>query len=159
MKKTGCRGWSGIKYVWMDWEHSNECDNLSGTIRYRDIFKKLAGWNCFNRRKERDMFSYGMAMKLRPGAYDEYKKAHDDPWPSLAAQMHKQQISMAIYKLGDNLIVHAVAPTEALWQASRQGPELDRWHEYMATLLETDDEGSIIFEELPRAFVFGMFAE
>ena len=27
----------------------------------------------------------------------------------------------------------------------------------MAQLLETDDEGEIIFEELPEAFAFGMF--
>jgi sugar phosphate isomerase/epimerase len=35
------RGWIGIEYVWIDWEHCNECDNLSETIRFRDFFKLL----------------------------------------------------------------------------------------------------------------------
>ena len=26
----------GIEYVWIDWEHCNECDNLSETILFRD---------------------------------------------------------------------------------------------------------------------------
>ncbi len=34
-------GWIGIEYVWIDWEHCNECDNLSETILYRDFFKQL----------------------------------------------------------------------------------------------------------------------
>ena len=42
MKQIGYRGWIGIEYVWIDWEHCNECDNVSETIRYRDFFRKLA---------------------------------------------------------------------------------------------------------------------
>lgn len=33
------RGWLGIEYVWIDWEHCNECDNLSETILFRDLFR------------------------------------------------------------------------------------------------------------------------
>jgi sugar phosphate isomerase/epimerase len=35
------KGWIGIEYVWIDWEHCNECDNLSETIRFRDFFRAL----------------------------------------------------------------------------------------------------------------------
>ncbi len=42
MQKTGYRGWLSLEYVWTDWEHCNECDNLSETIRYRDFFRMLA---------------------------------------------------------------------------------------------------------------------
>lgn len=41
MKRTGYRGWIGIEYVWIDWEHCNEVDNLSETIRFRDFYKSL----------------------------------------------------------------------------------------------------------------------
>lgn len=34
-------GWIGIEYTWFDWEHCNECDNISETILYRDFFKSL----------------------------------------------------------------------------------------------------------------------
>ncbi len=36
------QGWLGIEYVYIDWEHCNENDNLSETIRFRDYFRELA---------------------------------------------------------------------------------------------------------------------
>jgi len=36
MVKAGYSGWVGIEYVWIDWEHCNECDNVSETIQLRD---------------------------------------------------------------------------------------------------------------------------
>jgi sugar phosphate isomerase/epimerase len=43
MKSTGYRGFLGIEYVWTDWEHCNEVDNLSETILWRDFFQSLSG--------------------------------------------------------------------------------------------------------------------
>lgn len=47
MLKTGYHGYIGIEYVWIDWEHCNEVDNVSETILLRDhissIFKEYAG--------------------------------------------------------------------------------------------------------------------
>jgi len=37
MKRAGYRGYLGIEYVWIDWEHCNEADNLSETILFRDF--------------------------------------------------------------------------------------------------------------------------
>jgi len=36
MHAGGYAGYLGIEYVWIDWEHCNEVDNLSETIRFRD---------------------------------------------------------------------------------------------------------------------------
>lgn len=47
MQSTGYQGWIGIEYVWIDWEHCNECDNLSETIQFRDFFRRL-----INKREE-----------------------------------------------------------------------------------------------------------
>ena len=41
MRESNYPGWIGIEYVWMDWEHCNECDNISETILYRDFFRSL----------------------------------------------------------------------------------------------------------------------
>ena len=41
LRKAGYRGWYGVEYVWIDWEHSNECDNLSETILMRDFLRSL----------------------------------------------------------------------------------------------------------------------
>jgi sugar phosphate isomerase/epimerase len=40
MKKSGYKGYLGVEYVWTDWEHCNEVDNLSETIRLRDQLRK-----------------------------------------------------------------------------------------------------------------------
>ncbi len=40
MDAVGYTSWVGIEYVWIDWEHCNECDNLSETILYRDFFRE-----------------------------------------------------------------------------------------------------------------------
>lgn len=33
-------GWFGLEYVWQEWEHCNECDNVSETILYRDFLRQ-----------------------------------------------------------------------------------------------------------------------
>ena len=43
MKEIGYGGWFGIEYVWVDWEHCNECDNVSETVLFRDHLRSLAG--------------------------------------------------------------------------------------------------------------------
>lgn len=39
MRKAGYRGYVGVEYVWIDWEHCNEVDNLSETIQMRDFLR------------------------------------------------------------------------------------------------------------------------
>jgi sugar phosphate isomerase/epimerase len=39
MRASNYRGYLGIEYVWIDWEHCNECDNISETILFRDFLK------------------------------------------------------------------------------------------------------------------------
>jgi sugar phosphate isomerase/epimerase len=42
LQQQGYGGWLGVEYVWIDWEHCNECDNLSETILFRDFLRSLA---------------------------------------------------------------------------------------------------------------------
>lgn len=39
MEKAGYQGYVGVEYVWIDWEHCNEVDNLSETIQLRDFLR------------------------------------------------------------------------------------------------------------------------
>ena len=103
------------------------------------------------------MFTLALAMTLRHGAYDKYKLAHDQLWPELAVGMRANQVSMAIFRHGEQLFLFAAAPTEMHWQRSRQDPVLARWDAHMASFLETDAEGRIAFTLLPKAFGFGEF--
>ena len=103
------------------------------------------------------MFTIGLAMKLRPGAFEKYKLAHDQLLPELADGMRANQVSMAIYRDGDRLFLFAAAPSEAHWQRSRQGSILARWDARMAEFLETDEQSGIAFSVLTKAFGFGEF--
>jgi sugar phosphate isomerase/epimerase len=40
MRQVGYKGYVGVEYVWIDWEHCNEVDNLSETILMRDYLRK-----------------------------------------------------------------------------------------------------------------------
>ena len=40
MKQTGYSGYVGVEYVWQDWEHCNEVDNVSETLMMRDLIVK-----------------------------------------------------------------------------------------------------------------------
>ena len=103
------------------------------------------------------MFSIGFVMKLKPGKYDGYKEAHDNVWPEIARTMSDHDVSMSIYRYEDLLFLHAVAPTEQDWQKSREYPELAKWKDHMCQFLEQDEDGNIIFPQLPEAFAFGIF--
>lgn len=39
MQKANYQGYVGVEYVWVDWEHCNEVDNLSETIQLRDFLR------------------------------------------------------------------------------------------------------------------------
>ncbi len=39
MRASGYTGYLGIEYVWIDWEHCNESDNISETIQFRDFLR------------------------------------------------------------------------------------------------------------------------
>lgn len=41
MAKVGYKGYIGIEYVWIDWEHCNETDNVSETIQFRDLIRAI----------------------------------------------------------------------------------------------------------------------
>ena len=103
------------------------------------------------------MFCLGLAMTLRPGAYEQYKLAHDQLWPEMAEGMRANGVSMAIYRDGDRLFLFAAAPSEAHWERSRQDPILAQWDARMTEFLETDGQGRIAFTGLPKAFGFGEF--
>src|SRR5947209_4032518 len=98
------------------------------------------------------MYTIGLALTLRPGAYEAYKRAHDELWPELAEGMRANGVTMAIYRDGNRLFLFAAAPSEAHWDRSRADPVLEQWDTSMAELLETDANGRLAFTLLPKAF-------
>ena len=103
------------------------------------------------------MVSQGLALRLRPGAYDEYKRRHDELWPEMDQMLRRLGLSMVIYRRDDVLFVHQTAPSQESFDGAAADPITPKWNEYMKEVLETDAQGDLIFEELPLAFSFGEF--
>ena len=101
------------------------------------------------------MKSVGLALKLRPGAYPEYKRRHDELWPELAEAMRRSAVSMVIYRHEQTLFVYGTARSEQAWADLNNHPVTPRWNKYMAEVLETDAQGDIVFIPLEQAFRFG----
>ena len=103
------------------------------------------------------MESRGLAMKLKPDGYSEYKRRHDELWSELAELLKKNQVSMVIYRFHDYLFVHQTAPSEDVWARVAEHPVTARWNTYMSEVLETGEDGDIRFHSLASAFAFGDF--
>ena len=102
--------------------------------------------------------SIGLALRLKPGCYEEYKRRHDELWPELAEVMRTNGISMVIYRFGDLLFVHETASSDEAWDRVNEHPVTARWNAYMAEVLETDGGETPVHHKLPLAFAFGDFA-
>ena len=103
------------------------------------------------------MSQVGLAMTLKPGCYEEYKRRHDELWPEMVEAMTSRGVDLVIYRFGDLLFVHGSAPNAGAWDEMASDPVTPRWNAYMAEVLKTNEEGEVIFHDLPQAFVFGGF--
>ena len=104
------------------------------------------------------MFSIGIALKLKPVMYSEYKKRHDELWPEMTRMMSAQDVNMVIYRHNDWLFLHATAPSAEHYERTKKDSITPKWDEYMKEVLAVDHTGQIIARELPLAFSFGNFA-
>ena len=74
------------------------------------------------------MYSIGMALKLKPGQYAEYKRRHDELWPEMERMMHAQDVSMVIYRHEEWLFIHGTAPTEEHFGRTGTDPITPKWN-------------------------------
>ena len=98
------------------------------------------------------MWSKALTYKLKPGFYPEYKKAHDELWPELAQAMADNQVNMVIHHHQERLYLYMTAPTEEHFTCSHTGEVADRYMQYIASMMITDDRGKTIMEEMDMSF-------
>lgn len=105
------------------------------------------------------MVEQAYTLTVRKGCYEEYKKSHDELWPEVAALLDECSISMIIHYNEPTLCLYQVAPSQESFDRYNRADVTRRWNEYMATLLETDEQGRIIKGNVEEAFVCGIFKE
>jgi len=104
------------------------------------------------------MFTASQILRLKDGAYEEYKRRHDELWPEMVQAMSSFRISMVIYRYKELLFLFATAPDEKAWKEMDNHPITPRWDEYMSDVLEPIEDDKY-YVDLPCAFRFGDFAE
>ena len=104
------------------------------------------------------MESIGFFMRLKPGCSEEYQERHDKLWPEMRQVLSEHNVSMAIFRHEDLLMVHVWVPSKENWTHIGEDPVVARWNAHMTDLLETDEQGGIKFNSVPLVFSFGQFS-
>ena len=105
------------------------------------------------------MQSIGFLMRLKPGCSEEYQKRHDNLWPEMHEALRDHNVSMAIFRHEDHLMVHVWVPSKESWTQLGELPVVVRWNAHMTDLLEADQRGGIQFNYVPLVFSFGQFSD
>jgi L-rhamnose mutarotase len=98
---------------------------------------------------------YAFKMRLNPGMKAEYKRRHDEIWPSLVALLKQAGISdYSIHLDEETNILFGV-----LWRRDDHGmadlskhPVMQRWWAHMADVMATDADNVPVQIPLKRVF-------
>lgn len=96
-------------------------------------------------------------MKLKKGFEEEYKKRHDEIWPELKALLKDQGVSdYSIFFDEETGILFGVQKVEGDTgsQDLGQNPIVQKWWDYMADIMEVNEDNSPVTIPLKEVFYF-----
>ncbi len=94
-------------------------------------------------------------MKLHKGAEKEYKKRHDELWPDMIDMIHKyggSNYSIFLDEENNYLYGYIELKDIELWNKSGKTQICKKWWNYMADLMETNEDNSPISSDLKEMF-------
>lgn len=94
-------------------------------------------------------------MKLYKGFENEYKIRHNNLWPEMKEMIHKyggSNYSIYIDSETNYLYGFIELENEELWNESAETEICKKWWEYMATLMETNEDNSPVSTDLELMF-------
>lgn len=93
-------------------------------------------------------------MQLKSGFAEEYKKRHDKIWPEVVELLKKEGISD--YAIFLNEATNTLFAVQHLSGSSSQdlgsNPVIKKWWNYMADIMETNDDNSPVTIPLQEVF-------
>lgn len=106
------------------------------------------------------MLRHAFIMKLRPGAYAEYKRYHDEIWPELAQEIEAAGCrTMSIFEAGPEfLVLYSEVEDEATWPRIYASEAHQRWTEALKPLFVLGEDGKPELGELNEMFTLGAAA-
>ncbi len=94
-------------------------------------------------------------MFLKPGFEEEYQKRHNEIWPELKSLLKETGISdYSIFWDKDTNILFAFQFVDGDNNSQNLGdnPVVQKWWEYMADIMETNQDNSPVSIPLPEVF-------
>ncbi len=94
-------------------------------------------------------------MQLYPGMEEEYEKRHKDLWPEMVEMIHAhggKNYSIALDPESLKLFGYIEIEDEQLWARGADTAINRRWWDYMADIMETNEDNSPVARDLRLLF-------
>jgi L-rhamnose mutarotase len=100
------------------------------------------------------MLRHAFTMKLRPGAFAEYKRLHDELWPELFAEIERSGVAtMSIFAINEEyLVLYSEVTDEETWTRLWASEVHQRWSETLRPLFVLTEEGVPDVQHLTEIF-------
>ncbi len=99
------------------------------------------------------MIRRAFTMKLKPGAFAEYKKHHDNIWPELVAEIEESGIAqITTFRRGLDLFLFSEIRNASAWNRLWKSPVHTRWAALMEPLMQMTEEGIVDAGPLSEIF-------
>ena len=101
------------------------------------------------------MVRKGFKMFLYPGMAEEYEKRHNALWDEMKDMIHEyggRNYSIYLDKETDVLYGYLEVESEEQWAKSADTPINRKWWDYMADIMETNEDNSPVCIDLTPVF-------
>ena len=97
----------------------------------------------------------GFKMKLNDGMAEEYKKRHNQLWPEMKDIIHNhggKNYSIFLDEETNILFGYIEIENEERWNKAGKTDVNQKWWDFMASIMETNDDNSPVSKDLELMF-------
>ncbi len=97
----------------------------------------------------------GFKMKLYDGMTEEYEKRHNALWQEMKAMIHAyggSNYSIFLDEETNTLFGYIELESEEKWRESAETAICRKWWDYMADIMETNEDNSPVSVDLKKVF-------
>ena len=97
----------------------------------------------------------GFKMRVYHNCHEEYERRHNLLWPEMKEMIHNyggRNYTIFLDKDTDTLFGYLEVEDEELWAKSADDPVCRKWWDYMADIMQTNEDNSPVSSELECVF-------
>lgn len=100
----------------------------------------------------------GFKMRVYHNCHEEYERRHNLLWPEMKEMIHNyggRNYTIFLDKDTDTLFGYLEVEDEELWAKSADDPVCRKWWDYMADVMDTNEDNSPVSIDLKEVFHLG----